>query len=288
MPNQTESGKAWEYGLARRFCALSGVDMVVNRPRYQSQTSYDLLPEGERMAIDRAASESVVFLKAHDPRLNDAKLIAIQPDSAGRRGDVRDILVQTNSGETIGISAKHRHAALKHSRLSDKLDFGEDWYGKPCSKEYWDAVSPVFNALRASSATYWRELPNKWEDYYAPIMRAFINEVSRNADVERMLLYLAGRFDFYKVIKVNGNIRIQSFNLRGDLLWGSKVPLPNRVIEFDMRDNSRTTADLTLSRGWSLSFRIHNANALIEPSLKFDVQLTGNPNEMGNYEIPYG
>ena len=288
MPNQTASGKAWEYGLARQFANAAGAAMVVNRPRYQSQTAYDLLPDGERMAVDRAANESLAFLRAFDPRLARASRVLIQSDQAGKDGDVRDILVITHEGEIIGISAKHRHLGLKHSRLSDSIDFGAGWYGIPCSDDYWNAVQPVFNSLRTTTVTHWSELERKHEDYYVPVLQAFIDEVQRNANVERMLRYIVGRFDFYRVIKANGNIQVQSFNLNGSLQWGRQIPMPTRVIEFAIRDRSTTTADLTLDHGWALSFRIHNANSRIEPSLKFDVLMTGNPAEMGNHEIPYG
>ncbi len=287
MPRQTESGKAWEYGLAHQLRNLTNSELVINRPSYQSQTSYDLLSVDERCAIDQAANEAIVFLRAYDTRLNDARRVLIQNDAVGRRGDVRDILVVTDKDE-IGISAKHRHAALKHSRLSATIDFGDEWYGRPCSDEYWDATAPIFNDLRTTTVGYWRDLHNKHQRYYLPILHAFIDEIRRNADVTNMLLYLVGRFDFYKIIKVNGVIQIQSFNLRGKLDWGRKVPLPNRVVEFAMRNNSNTTADLFLDRGWALSFRIHNASSRIEPSLKFDVQLTGNPSSLANHEIPYG
>ena len=88
-------------------------------------------------------------------------------------------------------------------------------------------------------------------------------------------------------MKVNGDIRVQPFNLNGDLLWGQQLPMPTRIIEFTMRNRSATAADLTLDHGWTLSFRIHNANSRIEPSFKFDVRLKGNPSDMQNYRIPY-
>ena len=288
MPNQTESGKAWEYGLARQFASAAGVAMVVNRPRYQSQTAYDLLPADEKQAVDRAANEAMAFLRAHDTRLSRANRVLIQSDQVGQDGDVRDILVITHSEEIIGISAKHRHLGLKHSRLSDSIDFGAVWYGNPCSDQYWNVVQPLFNRLRTTAVHRWSELERKHEEYYVPVLQAFIEEVERNADVERMLRYLIGRFDFYRVIKANGSIQFQSFNLHGNLQWGRQLPMPTRIVEFAMRNRSTTTADLTLDHGWALSFRIHNANARIEPSLKFDVLLTGNPVEMGNHEIPYG
>ena len=142
---QTESGKAWEYGLARNFADVlnSMANLVVNASRNKSQESYNLLGNQDRQRIDWAANEAVVFLRAHDPRLLEAKHVVMQGDMTRSAGDVRDILVHMPDG-IIGISAKHRHKGLKHSRLSATIDFGAEWYGRECSAEYWNAVLPVF------------------------------------------------------------------------------------------------------------------------------------------------
>ena len=60
---------------------------------------------------------------------------------------MRDIVIQIN-GTEIGISAKHNHQAVKHSRLSDKIDFGKEWGGHPVSSRYWKAVKPIFEDMR--------------------------------------------------------------------------------------------------------------------------------------------
>ena len=48
----------------------------------------------------------------------------------------------------VGLSVKHNHDAAKHSRLSHRLDFGKEWFGSPCSQEYWNAVTPIFDRLK--------------------------------------------------------------------------------------------------------------------------------------------
>lgn len=40
---------------------------------------------------------------------------------------------------------------------------------------------------------------------------------------------------------------------------------------------SNCTAEMSLNIGWSLSFRIHNASTIVEPSLKFDIHFLGVP-----------
>ena len=34
------------------------------------------------------------------------------------------------------------------SNILDKLDFGKEWFGMPCSDEYWNAIEPIFNTLK--------------------------------------------------------------------------------------------------------------------------------------------
>lgn len=287
MPSQAASGKAWEYGLARRLAQINGVPLVSSNAQLAALKAYHQYGEHERNEIRRAAVAAASFLEAYDERFGELAQIGIQSDQRGKDGDVRDVLAATKDGGVIGISAKHRHRALKHSRLSDQIDFGLEWYDHPCSLTYWERVRPVFRKLRRSNVGYWRELPDKHEGYYQPVLAAFMEEVLEYADAERLLRYVVGRYDFYKVIKSNGDVEIQSFNLGGSLQWGAKLPMPTRIVEFRREPSRVATAELTLDHGWQLSFRLHNANAEIEPSLKFDIQLVGSPEEMGNHTIPY-
>lgn len=285
---QTESGKAWEYGLARKFADMLNSPMKFDKARVKSQDSYDLLPQHDRNRIDRAAGEVVAFLLAYDERLANTRYVQIQGDKAGIEGDVRDILLQSAKAE-IGISAKHRHNALKHSRLSDSIDFGKNWYGVPCSGDYWDTITPIFDDLRKrkDEKQRWSELSNKEDGFYVPILNAFISEVNQNADPGPLLQYLLGRHDFYKVIKENGNLAIQSFNMSGRLKWGKRLPPTHEIIQFGMKPKSQTTAIMYLDTGWIITFRLHNASSRVEPSLKFDVQLRGSPQQLSTHHIPY-
>ena len=50
-----------------------------------------------------------------------------------------------------------------YSRLSHKLDFGNEWFDMPCSDEYWNAVEPIFNILKQEkkNGTKWSEIEDK-------------------------------------------------------------------------------------------------------------------------------
>lgn len=196
----------------------------------------------------------------------------------------------------IGLSIKHNHMAVKHSRLAKSLDFGQKWYGVNCSEEYWNAVKPTFDFLEVEKAngTYFRDLNSKEDDVYVPLLKAFMQEVKtqveNNADVPRKLVeYLLSKYDFYKVISIDNKrvTTIQSFNMYGTLNQASKtqkpsleVPameLPTTLLFMDFKPKSKTTVIMSFDNGWQFSFRIHNAKDMVEPSLKFDVQIVGMP-----------
>ena len=198
--------------------------------------------------------------------------------------DVRDIIVENQFGKTVGFSAKHHHLAIKHSRLSDSIDFGEKWMAIPCSQEYWQNILPTFNNLREKRKEnmLWRQLSNKHKDYYLPILKAFEKEIKiicDNNDVAptRLLKYLLGKHDFYKIIKNKKHVRVQSFNFNGNLSWGRKTRIPKKLISAKIVDKTYDTIDLTFSDNWVISARIHNAESRIIPSLKFDIKIKALP-----------
>ena len=141
----------------------------------------------------------------------------------------------------------------------------------------------------------WADLgPAKTLDVYVPLLKAFRKEMleitKTNPQASTNLLhYLIGRKPFYKVIKEDRNniVVVKAFNIGGKLnqtVNGKKpvvktdtVKLPTRIIELDFKENSDTTLMMILDEGWQISFRIHSASTYIENSLKFDIQLIGNP-----------
>lgn len=248
------------------------------------------------------------FLLDIEPRLSngisnkDILQLEIVSDKEGQTGDVRDVLaIRSLQKWEIGISAKNNHRAVKHSRLSNDIDFGKKWLGFPCSAEYFKEVKPIFENLAklrtASKATQkWETLGDYHTSVYVPILDAFKKELLRldkeNPGVvaEHLIEYLIGNQDFYKVIKGSNKVEIQAYNLHGtlNLSFGNvkpkaKVPrlkLPNRLIEVVYQENSKTTLLVTLNEGWQISFRIHNASSRIEPSLKFDINLVSAPHSL--------
>ncbi|MFM9987955.1 HaeIII family restriction endonuclease [Flavobacterium sp.] len=317
ISTQTINGKAFEYALLNEFLerlkAVTIVTVVDNEPYKTAKKCFDGFDENEQNHYKLVASFAVNFLLDIEPRLgnginkSDVLQLEIVSDKMGQSGDVRDVLaIRSLQKWEIGISAKNNHRAVKHSRLSNDIDFGLKWLDVPCSADYFEEVRPVFDNLAklrtASKATQkWDTLGNYHDSVYVPVLDAFRKELLRldNDNVgiiaERLIEYLIGRQDFYKVIKGKNKVEIQAYNLHGTLNLPfenikpkakiQKLKLPNRLIEVVYQENSKTTLLVTLNEGWQISFRIHNASSRIEPSLKFDINLVSAPHSLFSNQL---
>lgn len=266
-----------------------------------AQKSWNTLDDIDKKMLEISAFSAVQTIFDLEPIIlepgEDELILLIQPDTKGRIGDVRDILIIREDIQwEIGLSMKHNHFAVKHSRLSANLDFGKKWFGIPCTDTYWSDINPIFSFLleQKKLGIKWKELFDKENDVYIPLLKAFINEINRSCMIDnsvptRMVKYLLGEFDFYKVISIDYKrmTRIQSFNLNGTLNKASKskkasifvprVDVPDRIVSLDFKPNSTNTIEMYFNNGWQFNFRIHNASTKVEPSLKFDIQIIGMP-----------
>lgn len=305
----TKNGKAFEYACLsalRDAFSKSQSIRVIDSPQLQTARGcFESLASSVRHNMRLAAEAMKRVIVRLEPKLEkcsrgDVLTLALQSDMMGQAGDVRDVLcMRVGDKWEIGISCKHNHSAVKHSRLATDLDFGAKWVDCPCSSEYFAAVNPIFRALarqrddaRANGRrALWSDLSDKEGKVYVPILDAFLAEVKRidrQLDghlAPRLVHYLLGKNDFYKAIAddLNRSTRIEAYNLTGTLgesangvrsIYGrGKLCLPTRIIEVRYKDRSRNTVELTCDKGWQFSFRIHNASSEIEPSVKFDIQL---------------
>ncbi len=291
--SQVQSGKGFEYGIAYQLQKIAGVTPVQSGYLENSRSYFNRCSDAERDKIMKAAEKIVIFLIGHDTRIKQQHCtVRMQSDQEGGKGDVRDLIIET-PGEEIGISAKNRHFGVKNPRLSDKIDFGKKWLGHNVSQEYWDAVVPLFEQMRSRKKRnqLWRDIPDKEDRFYVPILHAFNLEMQRIYAMDKdnvpknLLHYLLGYYDFYKVAKENGKAVIQSFNINRTLKWGKKLSLPSTIAQHTQ--SSKTTLMYYFDKGWQMSFRIHNAESKVTPSLKFDVQIIGLPQHLSRHEMEY-
>ncbi len=316
MPNQKEAGKAFEYAILisayKILSETTQVNIVEDSSLNIARQCFELFDKNSQDKYILSAISGINQIILLEPRLqhsqsaNEALELQIAPDNFGVRGDVRDVLfIRSKQKWEIGISAKNNHRAVKHSRLSGKLDFGLEWFGINCNKGYFERINPIFEELRnlKSEDVAWRELKNKADRFYLPILVSFKNELlllnKQNPGVipTKLLRYLIGNKDFYKVIKRNKKTEIYGFNFYGTLnkssqkvkptFHVSQLKLPTRIIEFDFKKASKDTLFLICDEGWSISFRIHNASSLVEPSLKFDINLIGQPPNLYSHHISW-
>lgn len=311
-PTQTINGKAFEYALLNEFShrldTKTKVTIVENDPYKNARKCFEILSSVEQGRFKLVSSFAVNFLIDIEPRLSygintsDILQLEIISDYQGQKGDVRDVLaIRSLQKWEIGVSAKNNHRAVKHSRLSMDIDFGEKWLGINCSEEYFLKINPIFEKLatlrKESNATKtWKSLGDYHVLVYLPILDAFKNELIRldkeypGIIASKLVEYLIGNQDFYKVIKGRNKVEIQAYNIHGTLSLAfenikpkfkmPKLKLPNRLIDVDYLENSKTTLLVTLNDGWQISFRIHNASSRIEPSLKFDINLVSSPHTL--------
>ncbi len=300
-----DNGRAYEFACITVFSkaieSYRKVKIVHNSAYEANERAWNTLDSYSQEMFLLSAKATIQSIFEAEPRMiepgEDELLLLFQTDDAGIRGDVRDLLVIRKDIQwEIGFSIKHNHFAVKHSRLSRTNNFGLTWYGKTCSNTYFEEIRPIFNYLNEENhnGTKFDSLPNKWDDIYIPILKAFMKEVKMqyaqdNTIATKMAEYLLGHFDFYKVISVDDKrlTQIKGHNMHGTLNQPSqtakpkiKIPIstfPSRLVSLEFIPNHMNTLEMVLDGGWSFTLRLHNASTKCEPSLKFDVQILGVP-----------
>lgn len=184
-------GRAYEYIflniMSNEISKVRKVEIEKNNSYYFAKGAWQSIDKSMQSILSQSALAAIFSILELEPLIledgNDKLELKIQPDAKGEEGDVRDILiVRRNIKWEIGLSLKHNHFAVKHSRLAKTLDFGERWFNIPCSREYWDQIAPVFSYLEEEQGkkSIWRELPSKEDDVYMPLLNAFVDEIWRS------------------------------------------------------------------------------------------------------------
>lgn len=322
IQKQSVQGKAFEYACLYALYSIlrnnQNINVDQDKPFNTAKSDYDKLPYNDQLRYIKAANAGIRRIIKMEPRLQNNNgfsdlSLSILKDSSARTGDVRDIVCIRYKGSKawqIGISCKHNHAAVKHSRLSNTIDFGEEWMNHPCSKKYWNAIKPIFDDLKIkrSLGILWEQIPNKQTSVYIPILNAFQEEMStickKYLDAPgKFANYMLGNNDFYKLIskEAENDTYIEAFNINktlnkpaGKVRAQQRAPqlkLPTDLLKIDFKklkngENSSTTIIVCFDQGWTFSMRLHNAKKLVEPSVKFDIQLISNPSD-GHYIEPW-
>ena len=315
MPTQKDAGRAFEFALITQANAILSAagyitELTEDGNYCSTRNSFDLFPANERAKYQSAAHAAINHIIELEPKLSHASMVldvlnlSIVPDVAGQHGDVRDILfIRSRQGWEIGISAKNNHKAVKHSRLSVIKDFGADWLGVNCSSGYFASIAPTFQRLQEmkNEGVLWRNVQNKQRLVYVPVLDAFRDELMKinqhhNNIPQTLVQYLLGINDFYKIIKKARGVEILGFNINNTLNLNNqgrplrdvrRLVLPTEIIQFEYKPESMNTLLMVCNEGWQISFRIHSAETLVVPSLKFDINLIGHPQTLYSHHIAY-
>ncbi|BAJ56578.1 HaeIII family restriction endonuclease [Helicobacter pylori] len=309
-------GRAYEYAwclaLEQELSVFKKVIVDKQNGFNACYRAYESLEKSLQERYLESAKQGVLLLLDCEPLLSEVIgssqneiTLSLQKDKLGEIGDIRDILIYFDRF-CIGLSIKHNHDAVKHSRLSKDLDFGEKWLGVGVSQNYKDTIKPLFEKLENAKkeGMLWRDFPNKEQEIYAPLLQAFKKEVLRidenkkNKVPQKMVEYLLGKYDFYKAILLEREqkTKLEAYHFHNTLNLSVKnkpkriIPLsklPTRMIYFDFKPKSFNTLELVLDEGWSFSLRIHNASSRVEPSLKFDIKLLSKPESVAVFIVGF-
>lgn len=317
MSNKSNNqGRAYEYAwclaLEQKLSVLKKVIVDKQNGFNACYRAYESLEKSLQERYLESAKQGVLLLLDCESLLSEVIgssqneiTLSLQKDKLGEIGDIRDILIYFDRF-CIGLSIKHNHDAVKHSRLSKDLDFGKKWLGVGVSQNYKDTIKPLFERLENAKkeGMLWRDFPNKEQEIYIPLLQAFKKEVLRidenkeNKVPQKMVEYLLGKYDFYKAILLEREqkTKLEAYHFNNTLNRSMKnkpkriIPLsklPTRMIYFDFKPKSFNTLELVLNERWSFSLRIHNASSRVEPSLKFDIKLLSKPESVAVFIVGF-
>jgi len=220
---QMTTGKAFEYALLSQFEEKlkdkTNVEVIKNPSFDIAKGCFDNTNKTEQSDYLLSSSFAVNFLMDIEPRLSndlgkkDILQLEILSDNIGKEGDVRDILaIRLLQKWEIGVSAKNNNWAVKRSRLSSKIDFGEKWLVVRTLKDYRCAkvlyqgteypikqvTLPEFGNVRISTCSLNDKLLNKNKTYVSTEAQAidekiffFVDEQNiymPNADLRKLII----------------------------------------------------------------------------------------------------
>jgi HaeIII restriction endonuclease len=314
---QQAYGKALEYAVAAALLAAlntrgAQAALADSDAARTARRRYDALADETRAKYDLGAQAGLHLLARLEPVLqapsqDERFTLQIQADVQGEAGDVRDVVVESARGWTLGVSVKHNNDVAKNPRLARTLDFCQHWTNHLCDAAYFETIAPVFTELERQAAigAHWSALhlteQEKAARFYRPVLLALAAQLERlvrqHADAPAALVaYFLGRQDFYKLIvsMPTRTTTVQAFSFAGTLgqapkanqphaavnqsaLQITRLSLPTNLQTVAFKPHSDNTLLLTFDHDWAFSLRLHNASAFVETSLKLDVRMTSAP-----------
>lgn len=129
-----DQGRAYEYiclhSLQDAISAIRKSQIIHNSSYEAAEHAWNTLSIAEKALYTLSAKSTIDTIFALEPNIvevgDDTLNLYIQSDEHGEDADVRDIIIDRKDIVwEIGLSIKHNHMAVKHSRLAKSLDFGQ-------------------------------------------------------------------------------------------------------------------------------------------------------------------
>ena len=216
--SHNDSGRAFEYAcMAAVYQLLRGYrdkSLIAHKPSMglnMAKHAWGDIDRTMQAKLTRAAYSMTEQLLEYEPAAfgGQRRRVAAAAGRRRGRGGRRARYCYLAAEHRLGDWAEREAQSFRGQTfaLSPTIDFGKKWYKLPCSAEYWRAVKPIFELSREaqSKGQRWSELPSKEDDVYVPLLEAFMDELRRANTADptfprRMVEYLLGEYDFYKVI----------------------------------------------------------------------------------------
>lgn len=128
-------GRAYEFvclnSLYEAINKIRPAKIVRNSSYLAAENAWETLTHGEQTLYALSAKSTIETIFALEPNIveqsSDILNLYIQNDQHGEEADVRDIIIERKDIIwEIGLSIKHNHMAVKHSRIAKTLDFGSN------------------------------------------------------------------------------------------------------------------------------------------------------------------
>ncbi|CAM4470371.1 HaeIII family restriction endonuclease [Paenibacillus typhae] len=314
MAKNTDRGYGFEYVnilVAHKVLGTKVHTNTLSWMQNEGRNKLHSLTTKEQNEMVSASTELMKFLKTSESWLTIPGVTVERVRGKVGSTDVSDILFKKVNAlgeidKELGISLKSNHEAVKHQRISDRIDIGEKWLGVPSGKQFMKDVNKIFTDFRTycsiNRIERYDQLGDQLKDslLYRPICTivkkllddTFSSPMGSSA-VSHFMNYLIGSKDFYKAVASfkEKELKIISFNLRGGLGKGKILRSPQRCLDIKIQSSSDkgfpNRVHIILDNGWEVNLRVHNASSRIESSLKWDSQLVGIPSDAWQTRIGF-
>ncbi|MCC5803801.1 HaeIII family restriction endonuclease [Rossellomorea vietnamensis] len=307
MSTSTDRGYGFEYtNIQEGMTILNGTVGPETQTWIQrtGNPKYNSLSVNEQQAMIRAARTIINFLTEYEPWLLNGGIEIAQVKAAGGSTDVSDVRF-TGLGQSVGLSLKSNHDAVRHPRVSPTIDIAHQWLGVNTDQRYLGEVAEIFNNFTSfcefNNVERFNQLSNEQKKnlLYSPITACFSDLLLRVFNgpagpdaVAHFLRYLIGDRDFYKA-KADfnrGELLIEAYDFSGTMGPRHRLRMPTRCLEVIVEPGPTglyNYINITFDRGWEVKMRLHTARTAIENSLKWDVQFVGTPRDAWNTRIRF-